>query len=140
MSYSTPSDDVILELFQSSKTIAVVGCSPNPSRTSHQIARSMQAYGYKIIPVHPDGGTILGEPVYPDLKSIPSDIPLDIVNVFRRSEFTPEIATDAVEHGAKSLWMQMGVYNDEACAIAEKDGQLCIMDECIAVIYRALLR
>ncbi|MCK5687838.1 CoA-binding protein, partial [Myxococcota bacterium] len=53
MSYSTPSDDVILELFQSSKTIAVVGCSPNPSRTSHQIARSMQAYGYKIIPVHP---------------------------------------------------------------------------------------
>ena len=119
------------------ETIAIVGCSPNPERTSHQIAAQMQTHGYRIIPVHPSGGTILGEKVYAQLTDISEKI--DIVDVFRRSEHTPEIAHAAVAVGARTLWLQQGVVSQEAFDTATSNGLMCIMDACIAVWHRMLV-
>ena len=137
--FKNPSDAALRELLASSKTIAVVGCSPDPSRTSHQIAAQMQSRGYRIIPVHPAGGTILGEKVYPDLDSLPEGTSIDIVDVFRRAEDTPPVAEAAVRVRAKALWLQQGIVNEQAAAIAEKAGLTCVMDLCIAVMHRVLL-
>lgn len=138
MPYAPPSDETLRKLFDTAKTIAVVGCSPRADRTSHQIAAAMQARGFRIIPVHPAGGVILGEKVYPDLATIPGGTHVDIVNVFRRSAHTPALATAAVELGARALWLQQGVYSDEAARIATGGGLVCVMDQCIAVIHRLL--
>ncbi len=140
MAFANPPDAVVRDLLRSSRTLAVVGCSPDASRTSHQIARAMQARGYRIVPVHPAGGTILGETVYRSLKDIPEDIELDIVDVFRRAEHTPEVAAQAVARGARALWLQQGIYNEQAAAIAQAAGMLVVMDACLAVWHRLLLR
>jgi len=96
------------------------------------VAAAMQKRGYRIIPVNPNvKGTILGETCYPSLKDIPE--PVDIVNVFRRSEETPPIAREAVEIGARVLWLQQGIVNEEAAAIAAEGGLAVIMDRCIKV-------
>ena len=139
MSWKNPSDDIVRELLESSKTIAVVGCSPKPDRTSHQIAAAMQARGYRIIPVHPSGGEILGETVYSSLEEIPKETKVDIVDVFRRSEDTLPAAQGAVAIGARALWLQQGVVNEEAHRIATDAGLISIMDACIAVWHRMLL-
>lgn len=138
MSFANPSDSVIRDVLTNAKTIAVVGCSPDPSRTSHQIAAIMQKRGYRIIPVHPDGGEILGEKVYASLLDIPKDISVDIVDVFRRSEFTPPIANDAVAIKAKCLWLQQGVLNEEVARIAEAAHMVCVQDLCIKVLHSLL--
>jgi len=139
MAWQNPSDDVLRKLLVESRTIAVVGCSPSPERTSHQIARTMQQSGYRIIPVHPAGGTILGETVYPSLDDIPADITIDIVDVFRRAEDTPPIAEAAVRRRARALWLQQGIVNEQAAATAATGGLVCIMDLCIAVLHRLLV-
>jgi predicted CoA-binding protein len=118
-------------LWQETKTIAVVGLSEKPSRPSYQVAQYMQSVGYRIIPVNPLSSEILGECCYPDLLSIPE--PVDMVNVFRKPEDCLPIAQDAVKIGAKSLWMQQGVVNQEAFEYAESNGLEAVMDKCLMV-------
>ncbi|MFM6921871.1 MAG: CoA-binding protein [Polynucleobacter victoriensis] len=118
-------------LLQETKVIAVVGLSDKPSRPSYDVSRYMQAHGYKIIPVNPSCTEILGEKCYPDLKSIP--VPVDMVNVFRKSEDCLPIAKDAVAIGAKSLWLQLGVINDEAHDFAKAHNLEVVMDQCLKI-------
>ncbi|MBO7744962.1 CoA-binding protein [Paenibacillus sp. MWE-103] len=137
MAFANPSRDEIKRILEETETIAVVGLSDNPERTSHMIAQAMQAKGYRIVPVNPNAETILGEQAYASLKDIP--FPVDVVDVFRRSEFTPPIAEEAVAIGAKTLWLQLGVVNDEAAEIALQGGLNVIMDRCIKVEDSILL-
>jgi predicted CoA-binding protein len=118
-------------LLQETKVIAVVGLSDKPSRPSYDVSRYMQAHGYKIIPVNPSCTEILGEKCYPDLKSIP--VPVDMVNVFRKSEDCLPVAKDAVAIGAKSLWLQLGVINDEAHDFSQAHGLIVVMDKCLKI-------
>ena len=121
----------IKELLESSKTIAVVGLSDSPKRTSYQVTRVMQARGYRIIPVNPNCSEILGEKCYPSLLDVPGQI--DIVNVFRRPEFVPEIVAQAVKIKAKAVWMQLGVIHETAARTALEAGLQVVMDHCIKV-------
>lgn len=138
MSFANPSRDSIKELLSQSQTIAVVGLSDKPDRVSYMVSEAMQAKGYTIIPVNPAAkGPILGQTSYASLRDVP--VPVDIVNVFRRSEHTPEVAEEAVAIGAKALWLQLGIANDEAAAIAEAGGLQVVMDRCIKVEDSILL-
>jgi predicted CoA-binding protein len=124
----------IEQILRESKSIAIVGASSNPDRPSFGIAQALQSHGYKILPVNPTETEILGEPVFKSLQDIP--VPVDIVNVFRRPDHTPQVATEAVAIGAKVLWLQSGIENDEAEAIAKAGGLDVIMDRCIMVEHR----
>lgn len=137
MAFENPSREEIKRILQESNTIAVVGLSDNPSRDSYNISAAMKAKGYRIIPVNPNADEVLGEKAYPSLRDIPE--PVDIVDVFRRPEHTPEIAKEAVEIGAKTLWLQLGVVNEEAAEIAKQGGLNVIMDRCIKVEDSILL-
>jgi predicted CoA-binding protein len=123
------SADVIDRILKGSRTIAVVGCSREPGKPSHDVPAYLQSVGYRIIPVNPFADTILGENVYRRLTDIKE--PVDVVDVFRPAPETPAIARDAVEIHAKVLWLQEGIANDEARRIAENGGMLFVMDRCI---------
>jgi hypothetical protein len=114
-----------------SKNVAVVGISPKPDRPSYLVAAYLQAEGYRIIPVRPDGEEILGEKVYHSLAEIPEDIEIDIVDVFRKSEDVPPVVEEAIQRGAKAVWMQEGVFNAEAASKAEAAGLKVVMDRCM---------
>ena len=131
MSFANPDREQIKLLLEGHTTVAVVGLSDKPERTSDSVSEAMQQRGYRIIPVNPGAETILGEKSYAALGDVPE--PIGIVNVFRRSEFTPDIAREAVAAGAKVLWLQLGVYNEEAAEIAQQGGLTVIMDRCIKV-------
>ena len=118
-------------ILKTSRTIAVVGLSPNPDRPSHEVAEYMQQHGYRIIPVHPKADTILGEKVYHRLEDIPE--PVDIVDVFRKAEDTPPVAESAVRIGAKTFWLQLGIENDVAESIAAAGGLSVVHNLCIKV-------
>ena len=133
MARPNPSDEQIRALLTSAATIAVVGASNKPERASHGVMERLLRAGYTVIPVNPNETTVLGQRSYPSLPDVP--VPIDIVDVFRRSEYTPAIADDAVTIGARALWLQQGVWNDEAAARAEKGGLLVVMDACIATLY-----
>ncbi|WP_027084180.1 CoA-binding protein [Cohnella panacarvi] len=137
MAFDNPSREQIKQILQEANHIAVVGLSDDPSKTSHMVSEAMQRKGYRIIPVNPNATTILGEKCYPTLADVPD--PIDIVNVFRRPEHTPQVAKDAVAAGAKVLWLQLGIVSDEAAAIAEEGGLTVIMDRCIKVEDSILL-
>lgn len=137
MPFENPSRDEIKRILQETKNIAVVGLSGDPDKTSHMVSAAMQAKGYRIIPVNPKETEILGEKCYKSLADIPE--PIDIVNVFRRPEHTPPIAAEAVAAGAKVLWLQLGIVNDEAAAIAADGGLTVVMDRCIKVEDSILL-
>ncbi|WP_027090999.1 CoA-binding protein [Cohnella thermotolerans] len=137
MAFENPSREQIKELLERSNTIAVVGLSEDPSKTSHMVSEAMQRKGYRIIPVNPNARTVLGEKSYPSLRDIPE--PVDIVNVFRRPEHTPPIAEEAVAIGAKALWLQLGIANDDAARIAQEGGLTVVMDRCIKVEDSILL-
>jgi predicted CoA-binding protein len=137
MSYVHPTREEIKEILLRSHTIAVVGLSDDPSKVSYMVSEAMQKKGYRIIPVNPKAESILGETCYPSLADVPEAI--DIVNVFRRPEHTPPIAEEAVAVGAKVLWLQLGIANEEAAAIAAKGGLAVIMDRCIKVEDSILL-
>ncbi len=126
--------ETIREILRESKTIAVVGLSPNPERPSNSVSRYMQAQGYRIVPVNPNAREILDETCYPSLSAIP--FPVDVVDVFRAAEATPPIAREAVAIGAKAIWFQLGVINDEAVAIAQEGGLKIVVDRCILVEHR----
>ncbi|TJY43295.1 CoA-binding protein [Cohnella pontilimi] len=137
MAFENPSRDEIKQILQEAGTIAVVGLSDDPSKVSHQVSAAMQAKGYRIVPVNPNAESILGEKAYPSLKDVPG--PIDIVNVFRRPEHTPPIAEEAAAVRAKTLWLQLGIVNDEAARIAQEAGLTVIMDRCIKVEDSILL-
>ena len=118
--------DVIEEQLTNSRTVAVVGLSPNPERPSHYVSKYLQEQGYKIIPVNPAIDEALGEKSYPDLKSVP--VSVDMVDIFRRSEFVMPLVEQAIEIGAKYVWMQDGVVNEEAAAKAEAAGLSVVMN------------
>ena len=109
-----------------SRTIAVVGLSPNPQRDSHRVAKYLKEQGYRIIPVNPMAEEVLGEKSYPDLKSVPWSI--DMVDIFRRSEHVLPVVEEAVQVGAKYIWMQDGVINEEAAEMALAAGLQVVMD------------
>ena len=119
--------DLVEEQLRNSKTIAVVGLSDNPERPSFGVSRYMQAQGYRIIPVNPMIEEALGEKSYPDLKSIPE--PIDMVDIFRRSELVGPVVDEAIQVGARYIWMQDGVINEEAAARAEAAGIPVIMND-----------
>jgi predicted CoA-binding protein len=137
MAFENPTREQIKGILEKSTTVAVVGLSDNPERVSYMVSEAMQAKGYTIIPVNPNADTILGQKSYASLKDIP--VPVDIVNVFRRSEYTPPVAEEAVAIGAKTFWLQLGIASDEAAAIAAAGGLEVIMDRCIKVEDSILL-
>lgn len=132
-------DADLRHLLENTKTIALVGASPKPNRASHGVMAFLQQAGYRVIPVNPvaAGQTILGETVYGTLAEIKE--PIDMVDVFRRAEDTPPVAQEAVAAGAKSLWLQLDIANDEAAAIAVKGGLDVVMDRCTAIEVERLL-
>ncbi|WP_138751729.1 CoA-binding protein [Paenibacillus sinopodophylli] len=137
MGFQNPTREQIKEILERSTTVAVVGLSDNPERVSYMVSEAMQAKGYTIIPVNPNADTILGQKSYASLHDIP--VPVDIVNVFRRSEHTPPVAEEAAAIGAKTLWLQLGIANEEAAEIASSAGLEVIMDRCIKVEDSILL-
>ncbi|BCA86040.1 CoA-binding protein [Enterococcus saigonensis] len=132
--FQNPSQEKIFQFLKEAKTIAVVGLSPKEDRTSFQIARLLQNHGYRIIPVNPQyaGSEILGETVYSDLVSVPEKI--DIVDIFRRSEFLPEVAADFLKTDAKVYWAQLGLESEQAFEMlqAANRGNV-IMNRCIKI-------
>jgi predicted CoA-binding protein len=136
--HENPSTEEIRALLEGSRTVAVVGLSDRPYRTSHSIARALQDFGFKVFPVNPNlSGPVLGEQPYALVEEIGD--PVDIVDVFRRSEKVMPTAKDAVAAGAKVLWMQSGVINEEAAAYAREHGLTVVMDRCIMVDYASLV-
>jgi len=126
----------ISEILHSSRTIAVVGLSGKRFRPSYGVAEYLKRSGYRIIPVNPMEKEVLGERSYPDLDSIPE--PVDLVDIFRRSEFVPEIVEAAIRKGAKAIWMQEGVIHERAAERAEAAGLAVVMDRCILKDHRRL--
>jgi predicted CoA-binding protein len=131
-------------VLENARTVAVVGCSPRAFQTSHRIAQYLQRAGYRIVPVNPYHEEILGEPCYPDLQSIPEDVQIDIVNVFRRPEFTADVVQDAAARAEQTgqtplIWTQIGVHSHAARAAAESAGLPYIANRCIMVDHRMLL-
>lgn len=124
------------EILEQAHTIAVVGCSDRPWRDSHRIASFLQDQGYKVYPVNPTLETVLGMKCYPTVASIPEKV--DLVNVFRRPEFVPEVVDDAIAAGASVLWLQLGVTHPEAEERARAAGMEVVADHCIAVEYRTV--
>jgi len=136
--HTNPDLREIRDLLRRARTVAVVGLSDRSYRTSHAIAGSLQGFGFEIFPVNPNlHGPVLGEEPYESVHDIPS--PVDIVDVFRRSEKVMPVAEDAVAAGAKVLWMQSGVINEEAASYASEHGLTVVMDRCIKVDYASLV-
>jgi len=134
-----PSDDEIRALLADAKTIAVVGLSSKRDRPSFEVSEFLQQRGYRIVPVNPNEAEVLGEPAYPTLLDVPQDITIDVVDVFRRGEHTPPIAEQAVGRGARMLWFQDGIVNEDAYRIAADAGLVVVMDDCIKRTVRRLL-
>jgi predicted CoA-binding protein len=133
---ANPSDDELKQIYADTKTIAVVGASNDPKKAAHNIPAYLQTQGYKIIPVNPRGGEMFGEKVRTSLADI--DEPIDVVDVFRPSEETPGVATEAVAAGAKVLWLQTGIQSEEAERIARDGGLEVVMNACMGATHRRL--
>jgi len=128
--------DVIREMLEQSETWAVVGLSGNPARTAYSIAAFLQGHGKRIVPVHPDAPTVLGEQGFASLADIP--FPIDVVDVFRRSEHAGAFADEAVAIGAKGVWFQLGVVDQDAFARTTAAGVPMVMDTCPAIEWPRL--
>ena len=136
MPHRNPPDAALRQLLTNASTIAMVGASSNPDRPSNGIMRKLQSAGYRVIPVNPNETSVLGERAHASLADVPERI--DIVDVFRRAEFTSAIADEAVRVGAKALWLQSGVVNEDAAVKAEAGGLIVVMDACIGVMHAVL--
>ena len=135
--FANPDDAQISSLLKNSTTIAVVGISGNPERDSYKVAKYLQKQGYKIIPINPAIKEVLGEKAYSSLTHV--SIPVDIVDVFRRSEKVPEVIKEALRAKPKAIWLQLGVVNEEASKQAIEKGLIVIMDRCIKIEHNRLL-
>jgi predicted CoA-binding protein len=133
----TPADPELRALLAARPVIALVGASSRAERPSHGVMRQLLEQGYTVIPVNPNERSVLGRPCYPDLRSVPRRVGL--VDVFRRAEATPEIARGAVEVGARTLWLQLGVVSDEAAEIARAAGLIVVMDRCTLIEHGRLI-
>jgi uncharacterized protein len=129
MGHVNPTDDQLRTILSTSRTIAVVGASQRHDRPSFGVMKTLMAAGFQVIPVTPRETRILGRTAYPTLADVPEAV--DIVDVFRRAEDTPAIADEAARIGAKALWLQLGISNEETAARAEAAGLTTIMDRCI---------
>ena len=141
MNFSNPGPDEICRLLHGIHTIAVVGLSPNPERPSFQVARAMQGYGFRIVPVRPqvlEVLEVLGEQAYPDLESLPFKV--DMVDVFRSAEHVPAIVESCIALGILRLWLQEGVIHEEAARHAQAAGITVVMNRCMARDYIQLCR
>jgi uncharacterized protein len=141
MEFLNPSDQEIHAILSRTTTVAVIGCSDNPDRDSLRIAMLLRNKGFRVFPVNPQLKPdalidVLGERCYPDLASIPD--PIEIVDVFRRSEFVAEVAQQAIAKGARVLWCQLGVIDLDAARRAQAAGLTVVMDRCPAIEYRRL--
>ena len=134
--FHNPSDAELRQIYESTSTIAVVGASDNPGKPAYAIPRQLKGLGYRILPVNPKAGEILGERVYSSLDEV--DMPVDVVDVFRPAEETPEIARQAVKAGAKVLWLQEGIVSEEAAEIARDGGLTAVMGICMGATARRL--
>lgn len=132
-----PPDGELIELLGRRPVVAVVGASSRPDRPSHTVMRGLMEQGYTAIPVNPNEALVLGQTCYPDLYAAPRRV--DLVDVFRRAEHTPAIARAAAEVGARILWLQLGVVNDEAAAIARAAGLVVVMNRCTMVEHERLI-
>lgn len=129
MAFTNPEPDEICRILRGIRTIAVVGLSPNPSRPSFRVARAMQGYGYRIVPVRPLVQEVLGEKAYPDLESLPFKV--DMVDVFRATGHVPAIVESCIALGIPRLWLQEGVIHEEAAQRAQAAGITVVMDRCM---------
>jgi predicted CoA-binding protein len=136
MAHVNPPDGDLADLLRKTTTIAMVGASSNPDKSSHGIMRKLQSVGYRVIPINPRETEVLGERAYASLSEAPG--PIDIVDVFRRPEDTPAIADEAIKVGAKALWLQEGISSEDAAARAKAGGLMAVMNECIAVTHTRL--
>ncbi len=137
--YPEPTDDELRRILTGARTIAVVGLSDRPEKPSFQVASYLKRVGYRIIPVNPAATKpILGEQPYPDLLSIPDEI--DIVDIFRRSEYVAPVVDQAIQKGAKTVWMQLDIRDDEAAARARAAGLNVVMDRCTQIDHARLVR
>jgi len=132
-----PLDREIKNLLASTRVIAVVGLSPKEQRPSNMVGRYLLEAGYRIVPVNPGHSQVIGVTCYPDLVAIPEDI--DIVDIFRRPEDVPPLVDQAIAIGARAVWMQQGIVNEEAASKARAAGLICIMDRCIKVDHARLM-
>jgi uncharacterized protein len=137
MAHRNPTTEEIRALLMEAQTVAIVGASSNPDKAAYGIMQKLQRVGYRVIPVNPREQEVLGEKAYASLADIPGRV--DIVDVFRRPEDTPAIADEAVKIGAKALWLQTGISNEDAAARAKTGGLIVVMDTCIGATH-ALLR
>lgn len=136
MPHQNPPEEALREFLTHARSIAVVGASSNPERASHGIFGKLLRAGYRVIPVNPQESSVLGQPAVASLEEVTGEI--DIVNVFRRAELTPEIADAAVAARAKVLWLQSGIWNEEAATRAQAGGLTVVMDDCIGVALSRL--
>jgi len=131
--------DPTADLLRSAKTIAVIGLSNDPLRASHGVASYLQSHGYRIIPVNPSIQEALGGKAYPSLRDIPAGEKIDIVDIFRRSEFVPEIVEEAIRRGVAAVWMQESVIHEAAAERARQAGIFVVMDRCILKEHRKII-
>lgn len=133
--------ETIRQILATCRTVAVVGLSPKPERASFEVARYMQAHGWRIIPVNPvaaaSGATILGEPVYASLQEAAQHASIDLVDVFRNSADVPPVAQEAIAIGARALWLQLGIENAQAAAAAQAAGLWVVQNRCLKVEHAA---
>lgn len=130
------SPDELRQIYAETKTIAVVGASTDESKPANHIPAYLKGQGFRVVPVNPRGGEILGERAFESLRDV--DVPIDVVQVFRPSEETPDIAREAVAVGSKVLWLQTGIRSDEAARIAEEGGLKVVMNRCMGVTHGQL--
>ncbi len=131
-------DEDLREILTSCKTVAVVGISAREDRPSFIVASYLKSRGYRMIPVRPNGDLMLGEKVYHSLMEIPKEVKIDVVDIFRRSEDAPPIVEEAIQRGAKVVWMQERVVHQEAGVKAEKAGLKVVMDRCMKKEHQRL--
>ena len=135
----SPEERELRSLLGEAKVVAVVGISSKPWRPSYGVAAYLQEHGYRIVPVNPNEEEVLGEQVYASLLDIPKKVHVDVVDVFRRAEHTPDVARDAVAIGARLLWLQEGIVSEEAARIAAEGGLEVIMGVCIMKVRERLM-
>ena len=139
MPQTNSNKDEIKEILEETKTIAVIGCSPNSEKASHKVARYLKNAGYKMIPIYPKEDEILGEKVYRSLDEIPSEIKIDMVDIFRKPDVIGQVVDAAIKRGdVKCIWTQLGLVNNEAAKKAEDAGLKVVQNFCTKIEHAAL--